>query len=101
MSKPAVDDSAAYTADMMSGPVLFGGIGFAVDHWVFTDGHRGVIVGLIIGLVISSYAVFIRYHRAMTKMEAEQAQAVPATKAGVFGESPRPARRASGVQEGP
>ncbi|WP_336249504.1 AtpZ/AtpI family protein [Stomatohabitans albus] len=63
------DESYTYTADLLSGPVFFGAIGYALDRWVFHTGPRLVIVGLFVGLLVGMYAIYIRYRRAITALE--------------------------------
>jgi F0F1-type ATP synthase assembly protein I len=46
-------------AYLISGPVVFGGFGWALDHWL----NRGflVVVGILGGMAISLYLVWFRY----------------------------------------
>ena len=69
------DQSYTYTADLLSGPLFFGAIGYGLDRWLYPGGHRWVIAGLILGIVMGLYAVLIRYRRAVAALE--QSDAVP------------------------
>jgi F0F1-type ATP synthase assembly protein I len=44
---------------LISGPVLFGGIGWALDHWLGTAFF--VPVGILAGMAVSLYLVWFRY----------------------------------------
>ena len=44
---------------LISGPVLFGGIGWALDSWLGTSWL--VVVGILGGMALSLYYVWFRY----------------------------------------
>jgi F0F1-type ATP synthase assembly protein I len=44
---------------LISGPVLFGGIGWALDRWLATAFF--VPVGILAGMAVSLYLVWFRY----------------------------------------
>jgi F0F1-type ATP synthase assembly protein I len=44
---------------LISGPVLFGGIGWALDRWLGTAFL--VPVGILAGMAVSLYLVWVRY----------------------------------------
>ncbi len=44
---------------LISGPVMFGGIGWALDHWLGTGFF--VPVGILTGMAVSLYLVWFRY----------------------------------------
>lgn len=75
LPQPTNDESYTYTADLLSGPVFFGAIGYGLDHWVFHTGHRLVIAGLVLGIVVGLYAVLIRYRRAIASLEQAKSSA--------------------------
>lgn len=78
------DQSFTYTADVLAGPLFFGLIGYALDQWVFLTGHRWVIAGLVLGIVMGLYAAFIRYRRAVAAIEAaERARRQPSCEPGL------------------
>lgn len=74
MASPNQDQSYTYTADLLSGPLFFGAIGFGIDRWLGSSGHPGVIGGLVLGLVMGLYAVWIRYRRDMAAIDAHTMQ---------------------------
>lgn len=44
---------------VITGPVMFGGIGLALDHWLGTSWL--VVVGILGGMALSLYLVWFRY----------------------------------------
>jgi len=44
---------------LISGPVMFGGIGWALDRWFGTEFL--VPVGILAGMAVSLYLVWVRY----------------------------------------
>lgn len=71
-TNPVDDQSYTYTADVLAGPLFFGAIGYGLDQWVFQAGHRWVIVGLILGIVMGLYAAFVRYRRSIAAIETAE-----------------------------
>lgn len=69
---PVDDQSYTYTADLLAGPLFFGAIGYGVDRWIIGAGNRWVVVGLIIGIVMGLYAVFVRYRRTIAAIERQE-----------------------------
>lgn len=71
-TNPVDDQSYTYTADVLAGPLFFGAIGYGLDQWVFQTGHRWVVAGLILGIVMGLYAAFLRYRRSIAAIEAAE-----------------------------
>lgn len=46
-------------AYLLSGPLLFGGAGLALDHWL--DITLFVVIGLLAGMALSLYVIWLRY----------------------------------------
>ncbi len=62
--KPAsrgADEGWAVLSTLISGFVLFGGIGWLLDRW--WDTHLMVPIGLIVGMALSIYAVVMQFGR--------------------------------------
>ena len=59
---PAVGDSEAWTvlAYLISGPLLYGGLGWLADRWLGTTPWL-VFVGIVGGMALAVYVVWIRY----------------------------------------
>ena len=57
----ATSDALAATvlAHLITGPVLYGGIGWLLDRWLGTSFL--VIVGVVGGMVLSLYVIWLRY----------------------------------------
>lgn len=57
----SVDTDAAVgvTSYLLAGPLAFGGIGYGLDRWLGT--HVLVAVGILVGLAVSLYIVWLRY----------------------------------------
>jgi len=51
--------ATSVTAYLISGPVVFGGAGRALDHWLGTS--YLTVVGLLVGMALSLYVVWLRY----------------------------------------
>lgn len=51
--------SASVIAYLITGPVVFGGIGLLLDKWL----HTGflVLIGLLGGMALSLYVIWLRY----------------------------------------
>lgn len=47
------------TAYLLSGPLLYGGIGYALDYWLGTSFL--VLIGILAGMALSLYMVWFRY----------------------------------------
>jgi len=56
LEESAMWNAVAY---LMSGPVVFGGIGWVLDHWLNTGFL--VVLGLLGGMAMSLYLVWFRY----------------------------------------
>jgi len=56
MQEAAMWNTVAY---LIAGPVLFGGLGLACDHWL-GSGYL-VLLGLLGGMALSLYLVWFRY----------------------------------------
>ncbi len=62
--KPAskgADEGWAVLSTLISGFVVFGGIGWLLDRW--WDTHLMVPIGLIVGMALSIYAVVMQFGR--------------------------------------
>lgn len=46
-------------AHLITGPVLFGGLGWLLDRWLGTTGF--VALGLLLGMGLSLYIIWLRY----------------------------------------
>ena len=58
------DQGWAVLSTMMSGLVVFGGIGFLLDRWF--DSRLWTPIGLIFGMSLGIYAVVMRFGRPQT-----------------------------------
>jgi F0F1-type ATP synthase assembly protein I len=63
-STPPVDpvgEAAAWTilARLITGPLLYGGLGWLLDKWLGTQFF--VAVGIVGGMALSLYVVYVRY----------------------------------------
>ena len=80
--KPAsrgADEGWAVLSTLISGFVVFGGIGWLLDRW--WDTHLMVPIGLIVGMALSIYAVVMQFGRPDAVGEAEHAPAARSTNA--------------------
>ena len=80
--KPAskgADEGWAVLSTLISGFVIFGGIGWLLDRW--WDTHLMVPIGLIVGMALSIYAVVMQFGRPDAVGEAEHAPAARSTNA--------------------
>jgi F0F1-type ATP synthase assembly protein I len=80
--KPAskgADEGWAVLSTLISGFVVFGGIGWLLDRW--WDTHLMVPIGLIVGMALSIYAVVMQFGRPDAAGEAEHAPAARSTNA--------------------
>lgn len=59
---PSSDPGATVIAYLLSGPLTFGGLGWALDAWLNTSFF--IVVGLLAGLGLAFYLVWIRYGKA-------------------------------------
>lgn len=50
------------TSLLLSGMLLYGGLGWLVDRWVGTDGVF-LPIGIVLGLVLALYLVYVRFGR--------------------------------------
>lgn len=69
--KPAskgADEGWAVLSTLISGMVLFGGIGWLLDHW--WDTRVMVPVGLVVGITLGIYAVVAQFGRPQTMRTA-------------------------------
>ena len=46
-------------AYLLAGPLLFGGAGYLLDHWL--DVTFFVVIGLLAGMALSMYIIWLRY----------------------------------------
>jgi len=80
--KPAskgADEGWAVLSTLISGFVVFGGIGWLLDRW--WDTHLMVPIGVIVGMALSIYAVVMQFGRPDAAGEAEHAPAARSTNA--------------------
>lgn len=54
-------------AYLLTGPALFGGIGYALDRWLNITGL--VVVGILLGMGLSLYSIWLRYGTTVTPSE--------------------------------
>ncbi len=77
------DQGWAVLSTMISGLVVFGGIGWLLDGWL--DSHLWTPVGLVIGMALGIYAVVMRFGRPeaieVTPASAEKADMATALRA--------------------
>jgi F0F1-type ATP synthase assembly protein I len=61
-SAEPIGDAAAWTvlAYVISGPVLYGGLGWLADRWLGTK-PVFVLVGMLGGMTVGLYTVWVRY----------------------------------------
>ena len=61
-SPRAVGDGEAWTvlAYLISGPLLYGGLGWLADRWLGTSPWL-VLVGIVGGMALAVYLVWVRY----------------------------------------
>lgn len=50
---------SAVLAHLITGPLLFGGLGWLLDRWLGTSAF--VAVGIIVGMGLSLYTIWLRY----------------------------------------
>jgi len=80
--KPAskgADEGWAVLSTLISGFVVFGGIGWLLDRWWGT--HLMVPIGVIVGMALSIYAVVMQFGRPDAAGQAEHAPAARSTNA--------------------
>jgi ATP synthase protein I len=46
---------------LLSGVVVWGGVGFLFDRWLDIPKHYGLLVGMVVGLVTALYMVMKRF----------------------------------------
>jgi F0F1-type ATP synthase assembly protein I len=61
-STHAVSEAAAFTvlAYLITGPLLYGGLGWLADRWLGTE-PVFVLVGILGGMALAVYLVWVRY----------------------------------------
>ncbi|WP_067507812.1 AtpZ/AtpI family protein [Actinoplanes sp. TFC3] len=60
--QPTGDQSAwAALSTLLSGIVVWGGLGYLVDLWLDLPNRLGLLVGMIVGLAASLYLVIKRF----------------------------------------
>jgi F0F1-type ATP synthase assembly protein I len=78
-----VDQGWAVLSTMISGLVVFGGLGWLLDHWWNT--RLMTPTGLVIGMALGIYAVVMRFGRpgesSVTSTPAQKADATTALRA--------------------
>jgi len=58
----AEGDAWNITGYLLGGPIAWGGIGWLLDRWLDTEVF--LPVGLVLGLVLALYIVWVRYGRS-------------------------------------
>ena len=48
---------------LLSGLLVWGGIGWLVDHYVMHHGHTFVLIGFLLGMGAALYLVWLRFVR--------------------------------------
>ena len=51
--------ATSVTAYLISGPAVFGGLGWGMDHWLGTGFF--IVIGLLGGMALSLYVIWLRY----------------------------------------
>lgn len=51
--------ATSVTAYLISGPVVFGGVGRGLDNWLGT--RLFTLIGLLTGMALSLYVIWLRY----------------------------------------
>jgi ATP synthase protein I len=46
---------------LLSGLIVWGGIGAAIDHWVMHKNHWFMLVGFLLGMGAALYLVWLRF----------------------------------------
>lgn len=61
-SPDPVGEAAAWTvlAHLISGPLLYGGLGWLADRWLGTD-PVFLLIGILGGMTLALYLVWVRY----------------------------------------
>jgi ATP synthase protein I len=61
-SADRLGEAAAWTvlAHLISGPLLYGGLGWLVDRWLGTD-PVFLVIGILGGMALALYVVWVRY----------------------------------------
>jgi ATP synthase protein I len=57
-----IGEAVAFTAlaYLLSGPLLYGGLGWLLDRWLGTE-PLFVLIGILGGMALSLYVVWVRY----------------------------------------
>lgn len=66
---------ATVLAYLITGPVLFGGIGWIVDRWLGTS--YLVAVGAVLGMALSLYTIWLRYGTSQAPTPARGGSTLP------------------------
>lgn len=66
---------ATVLAYLIAGPVLFGGIAWLVDRWLGTTFL--VAVGVVVGLALSLYTIWLRYGTSQASTPARGGSTLP------------------------
>ena len=56
-------DAWTIIAYLLSGLLVWGGIGYLLDKWLGTD-QVFLLIGLLVGMATSIYIVYVRYGRS-------------------------------------
>ena len=77
-----VGEAAAWTllAYLISGPLLYGGLGWLLDRWLGT--RLFVVVGIVGGMALALYVIYVRYG-------TQRSQAAPPDDGGDAGSAER------------
>ena len=83
---PSDQLAASVSGILLAGPLLYTGIGWAIDRWLHT-GPLGTVLGLLLGTGLSIYLVWIRYGTS------RQVTAATQPRSAAYGASPASADR--------
>jgi F0F1-type ATP synthase assembly protein I len=50
------------TSTLLAGPLVWGGIGVALDHWLGTE-RLFLAIGIVLGFILATYIVYVRHGR--------------------------------------
>lgn len=56
---PRGDDATVILSYLITGPAVFGGLGWGIDRWAGTS--FVVAIGLLLGIAMSFYLIWLRY----------------------------------------
>jgi F0F1-type ATP synthase assembly protein I len=57
---PVIARYESLVADLLSGVIVWGGIGWALDTWVLHTWPWGMVTGVILGFAAGTYLLYLR-----------------------------------------